>query len=426
MVLFIMFVRQYFQSCVSPIYPSAEENSIVVTWSTFENVSTPMVEYGPHSLIVDYEDKPSFLTMKATGYSTLFVDSGQEKRQQYIHRVSLKNLLPGGSYLYHVGSKEGWSSLFVMKVPLNGTNWSPRFAIYGDLGAENAQSLPRLQEEVQAGMYDAIIHVGDFAYDMDWDNGRVGDKFMRLIEPIAAYIPYMTAVGNHEYAYNFSHYKERFSMPSDSKNLFYSFNMGPAHFICVSTEVYFYTNYGWHQLIRQYKWLEEDLMVATEPENRKERPWIILLGHRPMYCSDYNRDDCHHYTSLVRVGFLGWFGLERLLWDYGVDVAIWAHEHSYERLFPTYNLGIYKGSEAEPYVNPRAPVHIITGSAGCRERVDHFGAPGPWSAFRSSDYGFTRLTIHNGTHLHFEQVSDDQAWASSDIPASLKRLHRMN
>lgn len=28
--------------------------------------------------------------------------------------------------------------------------------------------------------------------------GRVGDEFMRQIEPIAAYVPYMVAVGNHE------------------------------------------------------------------------------------------------------------------------------------------------------------------------------------------------------------------------------------
>ena len=49
-------------------------------------------------------------------------------------------------------------------------------------------------------MYDAILHIGDFAYDMDQDNGRVGDEFMRNIEPIAAYLPYMTCPGNHEQA----------------------------------------------------------------------------------------------------------------------------------------------------------------------------------------------------------------------------------
>ena len=62
-----------------------------------------------------------------------------------------------------------------------------------------------------------IIHVGDFAYNMATDNGRVGDEFMRQIEPIAAYVPYMTCVGNHEYEedYNMSSYKAHFSMPEE-------------------------------------------------------------------------------------------------------------------------------------------------------------------------------------------------------------------
>jgi hypothetical protein len=34
------------------------------------------------------------------------------------------------------------------------------------MGNVNAQSLPRLQEETLLGYYDAILHVGDFAYDM--------------------------------------------------------------------------------------------------------------------------------------------------------------------------------------------------------------------------------------------------------------------
>jgi len=55
--------------------------------------------------------------------------------------------------------------------------------------------------------------------------------------------------------------------------------------------------------------------------------------------------------------------MEKLLYDYGVDLAIWAHEHSYERLWPLYDYNIQNGSYAEPYRNPRAPVHIITGSA---------------------------------------------------------------
>ena len=47
------------------------------------------------------------------------------------------------------------------------SEWSPRVALFGDMGNVNAQSLGRLQREAQAGMYDLILHVGDFAYDMD-------------------------------------------------------------------------------------------------------------------------------------------------------------------------------------------------------------------------------------------------------------------
>lgn len=91
--------------------------------------------------------------------------------------------------------------------PKDSINWSPQIVLFGDMGNENAQSLSRLQEETERGLYDAAIHVGDFAYDMHTDDARVGDEFMRQIESIAAYIPYMTVPGNHEERYNFSNYR---------------------------------------------------------------------------------------------------------------------------------------------------------------------------------------------------------------------------
>lgn len=55
--------------------------------------------------------------------------------------------------------------------------------------------------------------------------------------------------------------------------------------------------------------------------------------------------------------------MEELLLKYNVDLALWAHEHDFERFWPVYNLTVYNGSISEPYTNPRAPVHIISGSA---------------------------------------------------------------
>lgn len=78
------------------------------------------------------------------------------------------------------------------------------------------------------------------------------------------------------------------------------------------------------------------------------------------------------------------FGLEELFYKYGVDVEIWAHEHCYERLFPIYNYTVYNGSLTEPYRNPRAPVHVITGAAGNKEGREPFFKDIPkWSAYQS-------------------------------------------
>ena len=63
---------------------------------------------------------------------------------------------------YTCGSNQGWSDLFSFTAMRSGTNWSPRFALYGDLGNINAQSLPRLQLETEKDMYDAILHIGQY------------------------------------------------------------------------------------------------------------------------------------------------------------------------------------------------------------------------------------------------------------------------
>lgn len=382
-------------------------HNVVVTWSTRDDTKESVVEYGIGGLI-----------LRATGNSTLFVDGGKEKQKQYIHRVLLPNLTPNSNYVYHCGSQLGWSSVFFFKsAPAESSQWSPHIVIFGDMGNENAQSLSRLQEEAQRGLYDAAIHVGDFAYDMNTDEARVGDEFMRQIENVAAYLPYMTVPGNHEEKYNFSNYRARFSMPGEYESLWYSFDMGPVHFIGIDTEVYYFMNYGIKQMIKQFTWLENDLKEANKPENRHRRPWIVTFGHRPMYCSNANADDCTDHESLVRVGLplLHWFGLEDLFYKHKVDLMIWAHEHSYERLWPMYNFQVYNGSYQDPYRNYNAPVHIVTGSAGCKEGREKFEPKRPnWSAYRSSDYGYTRMRAYNRTHLYLEQVSDDKAGAVLD------------
>lgn len=74
----------------------------------------------------------------------------------------------------------------------------------------------------------------------------------------------------------------------------------------------------------------------------------------------------HLTSSLVIVTCFSVFifsSLEPLFFQYGVDLIIEAHEHSYERLWPVYNDTV----TAHNYINPKAPVHLISGAAGCNE-----------------------------------------------------------
>lgn len=173
------------------IQPLNTDNSfdIVVSWSTMQNTGESVVEFGIAGFV-----------QRATGVAELFVDGGAAKHSQYVHRVRLTGLQPSQRYVYHCGSGLGWSAEFWFMTSSNDSRTPVQVAIYGDMGNENAQSMAALQEDTQRRMYDAIIHVGDFAYDMNSENAEVGDQFMRQIETIAAYTPYMVCAGNHEEA----------------------------------------------------------------------------------------------------------------------------------------------------------------------------------------------------------------------------------
>ena len=181
-----------------------------MTWSTLNRTADSRALVGRKRFETEF-----------VGTSSIFVDGGAEGRSQYIHTVTMTDLEPETYYLYRVGSSQGWSDLFFTRTHPAGTDWAPTIALYGDLGNENAASLPFLQRDISEGSYDLVIHVGDMAYDMAEENGGRGDVFMEQIEPIASVVPYMVCPGNHEHHYNFSHYKAE--QLSTLKNMFLLF-----------------------------------------------------------------------------------------------------------------------------------------------------------------------------------------------------------
>ncbi|OTF77515.1 hypothetical protein BLA29_013152, partial [Euroglyphus maynei] len=77
-----------------------------------------------------------------------------------------------------------------------------------------------------------------------------------------------------------------------------------------------------------------------------------------------------------------------------------------------------------PYYNPKSPVHIITGSAGCREFVTPVRPnPHPYTAYVSNDYGYTYMTVMNETHIQLQQVSRNQNGKVIDEFTLIKEKH---
>jgi hypothetical protein len=291
--------------------------------------------------------------------------------------------------------------------------------VYGDYGLVNAQqSYDNLMKELSNGNADMILHVGDFAYDLFTNNGTVGDQWFDFVEPLTSAVPYMGCVGNHEMKYNGTHYTERFQVydvlgkNSGSNNNWYfswEYVSGGAlvHMAAISTEIYYvYVDNEQPpdfsiQRQQQYEWLQKDLASAKS----RGASWLIVYGHRPMYCS--NIDDppsCWNDTDKLKNGLNDTFGLEEILHDFDVDIYLSGHQHSYERTFPVYQ----EGSEQQDnhtYVSPSLPIHIITGNAGNQEDLDWFGDMyAPWSAVRSATYGYGHLVVYNKTTLYWEQL----------------------
>eukprot|EP01051_Picozoa_sp_SAG22_P017716 SAG22_NODE_2801_length_2199_cov_2.029524_2_plen_391_part_00 len=251
-----------------------------------------------------------------------------------LHQALVTGLTPGKTYYYRVGSTDGLPHDYIYSDISGGTSqgWSdivaftafppahrePIWAIYGDMGATTDQwrniapSIPVLAKDQEEGLFDGVLHAGDYAYDLAPYGGRVGDRFMNLIQPFASRVPYMAGIGNHESGgTNRKHFSMRFagmqytgensgaSNAGNSDNgdqLWWSFDAGLIHFIAVDSELWnskgmkpHGTNESrwssvWNPktdsaLVDEFMgWLKKDVEKANN--NRQEVPWVVGFAHK--------------------------------------------------------------------------------------------------------------------------------------------------
>ena len=383
-----------------------------------------------------------------------------DKRNTFFHSATLHGLVTGQTYYYSVGSAASadcWSPVHAFRVPGHDDVRPMTVAMFGDLGLHKNEALPCLASEATSGALHLAIHAGDLAYDLASEKGARGDEWLRAMMPVAARIPYMVAAGNHDAKDHFLQFALRFQMPAAASgsgtlefelparhlvlpnSRFYSFNAGLVHFVCIDTEVMFHDDdeddneesldaRKREALLaqRQRLWLRNDLTQASS--SRRQRPWIVAFGHRPLYCSA-DKDHCIKDGRVLQEEFASVFH------EFGVDLYVSGHVHVYERMFdisppslPRNGTGGSGGSSfrGEPHsegttTNMRATTFIVSGTAGPDKLKKKFKMPPPaFSAVRiRKKYGYGRLTVYNASHVRWEQVLCDSSMPSEQQGAIL-------
>ena len=106
-----------------------------------------------------------------------------------------------------------------------------------------------------------------------------------------------------------------------------------------------------------------------------------------------------------------------------MDATFGGHFHYYQRACASLGGACVQHSQplgsangAVVYSRPRAPVHILVGTAGASISCCLLPEPPPYSEVSLADFGYGRLFVHNESHLQWQFVvaADrsvaDEAW----------------
>lgn len=441
-------------------------NAMKVMWVTMSKLLKPFAEY---KLASDGDDK-GWTVATAIDYTYEVPKKWWATFTGRIYETDMTGLISGANYKYRVGGYDvvnatmRYSKEFTFNAaPLsNNANQEVTFGYMADhgtfelLGFATIDKMIKVYEELSID----IIHVaGDLSYagldsefkplniSKDDEFEHIWDLLFIQNEPIAAVMPWMINIGNHEEFYNFTAQTARYKMPQNdlgsNGNFWFSYDYGNVHTISLSSQ---------HPLDAgspQIDFLIKDLEAATA--NRESVPWIVLGFHKPLYCSI---EGSPHFADQ----------LEAILIQYDVDLTITGHMHGYERIHPVQNgiVTAYPTMNQDGidvyYSTGKGPVHIMQGHAGAMQE-EKFQQPQPdWSAFRMADgfvfqnktsdskferlsklkkykdirdsgsydykdtYGFGVATFANSTHMFYKTVPVTNSELGVDTFVIIKRI----
>lgn len=346
-----------------PYLQLGTSSSIHVRWRT-SSATNSQVRYGTTAANLDATAGDAMLTTD--------------------HDVQLSALSAATTYYYSVGTTSGTlagdSSYFFVTSPVTGTTTPARIWVLGDSGtADNGAAAVRNAYENYAGStYTNLwLMLGDNAY-FDGTDAEYQSAVFAMYPAMLRKSVLWPAIGNHDTAQSTIvspslPYFQMFTLPAAAEaggvasgtEKYYSFDYANIHFVCLDSMSSDRSSAG-----PMLTWLQNDLAATTQQ-------WIVAYWHHPPYSKGSHDSDVDVELKEMRENALP------ILEDYGVDLVLAGHSHSYERsylidshygLSGTFTSAMKKdggsGREGETGAYRKAPaphngaVYAVAGSSG--------------------------------------------------------------
>ena len=223
-----------------------------------------------------------------------------------------------------------------------------------------------------------VIALGDLSYD------KSAACWFNSIVPLDSSGRIKITFGDHDLTkkmFKYSDYVQHFNMTKP----FYSFNYANVHFLAMVTaknSIIPYLNGS-----EQYNFVQKDLRDA---HNNKSIDWIVVYSFRPVYSSVTEHSGHGDLTDTYHP-----------LFDmYGVDIALQAHSHTYQRTFPLmYNVNSFSplyhptivDKNTTDYEDSNGTIFLTVGTAGAE--LHNFTGRYPYIVEQIKTHGFLNVDI---------------------------------
>ena len=301
----------------------ASHDVVVAAFVSYHNAPPPAAAAPQAELGLSPGALTTTLAGVAHHYREPLAPSASETGRNYtMSFVRFGGLAPRTRYYYRVkgpAAADRWSALRSFRSAYSGAadgaaGAETRIAIFGDVAVARYNNFANLEADCATGRVDAIVVMGDHAYDLGGTDDRRGDAYMNAFGRTLGSCPWVPIVGNHE-ALDGDHYnryrnqtwgellgQQNASSSTATSALGHLLTKGlrlgaGAHGSSAAgarpsgTSRYFSVDIGLIHVVGldlndvhlpgQLEWLEADLAAAHA--NRAAVPWLVVTSHFPIY-----------------------------------------------------------------------------------------------------------------------------------------------